>query len=134
MTDFAIDTSVAVPLLVPNLPDHERVLAWADGRTLALSGHAEIETYSVLTRLPEPFRLESRAAAESLSTGFDPSVHPGRPNRVTQRVARAGVVGGAVYDALVAIAALDTGLPLATCDARAIPTYAAIGVRVEIVA
>jgi len=40
--------------------------------------------------------------------------------------------GGAVYDALVAAAALEHQLPLATRDRRAIETYRALGVELEI--
>lgn len=133
MTDFAIDTSVAVPLLVPNHPDHDVVVRWAGDRVLALAGHAEAETYSVLTRLPDPYRIDGPAAARALSTGFASSVHPLLPASVVQRIANAGVARGAVYDALVAIAAADAALPLATCDARALPTYTVIGVRTEVV-
>jgi toxin FitB len=39
--------------------------------------------------------------------------------------------GGAVYDALVALAAVANQMTLLTRDARALFTYAAIGVRVE---
>lgn len=49
---MAVDTSVAVALLVQRHGDHARVSDWARGRTLALCGHAVIETFSVLTRLP----------------------------------------------------------------------------------
>ena len=48
-------------------------------------------------------------------------------------LARANVVGGAVYDALVAIAAMNNGLTVATRDARARGTYAAIGAAVRLI-
>jgi hypothetical protein len=41
------------------------------------------------------------------------------------------IAGGAVYDALVALAALANQMVLLTRDARALSTYAAIGVRIE---
>ena len=44
-----------------------------------------------------------------------------------------GIAGGAVYDALVALAAREADLPLATRDRRAAATYAALQVRVELV-
>jgi hypothetical protein len=44
-----------------------------------------------------------------------------------------GIVGGAVYDALVGLAARAAAVPLLTRDARALGTYAALGVDVEIV-
>ena len=49
---LALDTSVAIPLLVNTHAAHEAVVRWWDGREVALSGHAVAETYSVLTRLP----------------------------------------------------------------------------------
>jgi predicted nucleic acid-binding protein len=44
---------------------------------------------------------------------------------------RAGVAGGAVYDALVGACANEHELPLATTDRRALETYRALGVRIE---
>ena len=44
---------------------------------------------------------------------------------------RAGIAGGAVYDALVGACANEHGLPLATLDRRALETYRALGVRIE---
>jgi predicted nucleic acid-binding protein len=44
------------------------------------------------------------------------------------------IAGGAVYDALVGLAAADHGLTLATRDARAKPTYEAVGARVVVAA
>ena len=49
---IALDTSVAVPLLVSTHRDHAAVVAWWDRREVTLCGHAVAETYSVLTRLP----------------------------------------------------------------------------------
>jgi len=48
----AVDASVAIPLLVRNHSAHATVSRWKRGRELALSGHALVETYAVLTRLP----------------------------------------------------------------------------------
>jgi toxin FitB len=46
---------------------------------------------------------------------------------------RSGVAGGAVYDALVALAAKEHGAPLATRATRARGTYDAVGVKVIVV-
>jgi predicted nucleic acid-binding protein len=43
-----------------------------------------------------------------------------------------GISGGAVYDALVALAAAEHGAELATRDARARTTYETVGVRVVV--
>ncbi len=47
---------------------------------------------------------------------------------------RRGIAGGAVYDGLVALAAREHGLVLATRDARARSTYEAVGVTTEVIA
>ena len=44
-----------------------------------------------------------------------------------------GVVGGAVYDALVAATASHAGAELVTCDRRAQPIYERFGVRLVLV-
>jgi predicted nucleic acid-binding protein len=43
-----------------------------------------------------------------------------------------GIAGAAVYDALVGAAANEHGLVLATRDQRAVETYRALDVRVEL--
>jgi predicted nucleic acid-binding protein len=49
-------------------------------------------------------------------------------------LSRLGLAGGAVYDGLVALAAKEHGVALATRDARARGTYDAVGVEVVLVA
>ena len=44
----------------------------------------------------------------------------------------AGIAGGAVWDGLVALAALDAGARLLSLDRRALPTYRALGADVEL--
>ncbi len=52
----AVDTSVAVPLLVRSHRDHNRS-PLVERPGITLSGRALAETYSVLTRLPGDARL-----------------------------------------------------------------------------
>jgi toxin FitB len=129
----AVDTSVAVPLLVAGHQHHAQVAAWARGRTLCLSGHSLAETYAVLTRLPGDARLSAPDAVTLIDENFaQPLMLSARAARQSHReCANKGVTGGATYDALVALAARDHGVPLATRDARARSTYEAIGVIVE---
>lgn len=131
----ALDTSVAVPLLVRTHRAHREVVAWWAGRTVALSGHAVAETYSVLTRLPGDLRLAPVDAARLLDERFTEPLLLGADvmGRLPAVLAEAGVAGGAVYDALVALAATEHGVELATRDARARATYDTIGARVVIV-
>ena len=131
----AVDTSVAVPLLVRSHLDHASVVRWWNGQELALSGHALTETYSVLTRLPGDARLAPADAARLLNARFSPPLmlSGSRTRKLPDTLSRLGIAGGAVYDALVALAAKDHGAALATRDARARGTYDAVGVTVIVV-
>lgn len=134
MTDLVLDTSAAVPYLVRSHSAHAAVRRRAGGRALALTAHSLAETYSVLTRLPGDARVAPADAVALIESNFAPAVAP-KPSalkRVPQILAPLGIVGGAVYDALVALAAVAHGLPLGTRDARALGTYRALGVTVEI--
>jgi toxin FitB len=132
---IAVDTSVAVPLLVRSHYDHASVVRWWDGQEVALTGHALAETYSVLTRLPGDARLTPADAARLLKARFSPALVLSSSNacKLPETLSRLGIAGGAVYDALVALAAKEHGAALATRDARARGTYDAVGVTVIVV-
>lgn len=132
----AVDTSVAVPLLVRSHQNHADVVRWWAGQELALSGHALADTYSVLTRLPGDARLSAADAAQLLDARFTaPLTLSGPPAQTVHTIlSRLGIAGGAVYDGLVALAAREHGVALATRDARARGTYDAVGVQVVLVA
>lgn len=134
MTPLALDTSVAVPLLVGTHRAHAEVTRWWSGRDIALSGHAVAETYSVLTRLPGDVRLAPVDAAQLIRERFAPPMMLGTEmsGRIPDILSRLGIAGGAVYDALVALAALEHGADLATRDLRAKATYEAVGARVVV--
>lgn len=136
MTDVvAVDTSVAVPLLVSTHTAHGDVTAWWQGRDLALAGHAALETYSVLTRLPGDLRVAPADAARLLRERFAPPLmlSATRHAGAVEALARLGVAGGATYDGIVALAAAEHGAALATRDGRARSTYEAVGVAVLVV-
>jgi predicted nucleic acid-binding protein len=130
-----IDTSVAVPLLVATHPLHAQVVGWCDQRELALCGHALAETYSVLTRLPGDMRVSPAAAAQLIDAWFaEPlQIDPEAGHDLVGVLSRADISGGAVYDALVALAAVANAVPLATRDARATETYNRLGAEVVVV-
>jgi toxin FitB len=132
---IAVDTSVAVPLLVRSHDHHVAVLRWWAGQEVTLSGHALVETYSVLTRLPGDARLTPADAARLLEARFPAplTLSGSSAGKLPATLAGLGVAGGAVYDALVALAAKEHGVPLATRDARARGTYDAVGVAVILV-
>jgi predicted nucleic acid-binding protein len=132
LTALALDTSVAIPLLVATHRAHAAVSGWWNGREVALSGHALAETYCVLTRLPGDLRLAPADAARLLAERFVDPLLLGSDvaGRLPEVLSRLGIAGGAVFDALVALAALEHGADLATRDARAKATYDTVGVRV----
>ena len=132
---IAVDSSVAVPALVRGLPDHEqarRELA----RMPAIPAHAAIETYSVITRLPEPYRVDPPSAARLIEHNFGDRILAGPTARALsawlRRMAEGGVAGGAVYDAVIAEAARLAKATLVTADGRAATTYRAVGVEVQL--
>jgi toxin FitB len=135
VTRLAFDTSAAVPLLLRSHIAHESVRSRARGREAVLTAHSLAETYSVLTRLPGDARVRPLDAARLLEAGFvDVLEVPAGELAVLPRVlAPLGIAGGAVYDALVGLASRAAGVALATRDARALGTYAALGAEVEIV-
>lgn len=67
----AVDTSVAVPLVLAGHEFHTRVAAWAREHTVPhLAGHALIETYSVLTRTPGDARVALADAVRLIDENF----------------------------------------------------------------
>lgn len=131
---LALDTSVAVPLLVQTHEAHAAVVRWWAGREVALSGHALAETYSVLTRLPGDVRMAPADAARLLEDRFSAPLLLGAQTalRLPEVLSQMGIAGGAVYDALVALAAVEHQVDLATRDARARDTYEKVGATVVI--
>ena len=133
---LAADTSVAIPLLLRNHEAHQAVTAWRANRKIALSGHAWIETYAVLTRLPGSARVAATDAVTLLTSNFSAplAAQADTLRECVDILAAAGIAGGAAYDGLVALAARDHGAVLASRDIRAEPTYRWLGVEVEMIA
>jgi predicted nucleic acid-binding protein len=131
----AVDTSVAVALLAQSHPDHAAVLEWARGKTLYLSGHAAAETYSVLTRLHGGRAVSPRDAQSLIEGSFAGILALPEPLAISihRALAERGIAGGAVYDALVALAAREHGAVLATRDARARSTYETLDIDIELI-
>ena len=131
----AVDTSVAVPLVMRSHEAHASVVAWRADRALTVCGHAWIETYAVLTRLPGTARVRPEDAVSLLTSNFSTPLTP-KPDSLLNAVsllATAGISGGATYDGWVAIAALDNRVRLASRDVRAEATYRRLGVDVEMI-
>lgn len=105
-------------------------------RGAAIPAHARLETYSVLTRLPPPHRLDPEVVAGLLESRF-PAERTLVPSpllsvEIAERCCSAGVGGGAVYDALVALTAAEAGLMLLTRDVRATRTYRRLEIDFEL--
>ncbi len=130
-----IDTSIAVALAVAGHDYHHAVRTAIGDRSCGLSGHAAFETFSVLTRLPPPNRRTPHAVARLLAHNFPGSrfLSADGAQRLHARLASLGIAGGGVCDALVAAAAAEHGIPLATRDRRAAETYRALDIDFELI-
>ncbi len=101
-----------------------------------LPAHAGFETYSVLTRIPPPHRASPQRVLAFLEETFDRdwvTMPAGSVVDILRELAEHGVTGGATYDGLIGATARSAGLRLYTCDRRALPIYARLGVEVELV-
>ncbi len=78
--------------------------------------------------------MAPRDAARLLEERFFPPLllGPRTARRLTEVLGRMDIAGGAVYDALVALAAVEHHADLATRDARARGTYEKAGVAVVV--
>ena len=134
MRALAFDTSAAVPFLVRAHPSHDVVRRHARGRAPALTTHSLAETYSVLTRLPGDSRLAAADASRLIEANFGAVLAAPREELAVlpQVLAPLGIAGGAVYDALVGMAVRAHRTALLTRDARALGTYALLGVEVDV--
>jgi predicted nucleic acid-binding protein len=131
-----LDTSAAVALCVADHDHHAAVVSAVSTRSLGLAGHAAFETFSVLTRLPPPLRRPPAAVGSLLAQSFPATRYLSEEGAraVLEQMAKLGLGGGAVYDALVGATAVEHGLGLLTRDRRALPVYRALAVDVEVVA
>ena len=129
----AVDTSVVVAAFAPWHEAHGPALDAV--RDSYLPAHVGLETYSTLTRLPEPFRAPRTVVAEYIARRFDGKwLFPAAEDVIDLPVtlAQIGIQGGALYDALVAVTARRHGVALRTLDARAERVYRLLGLDFEI--
>ena len=100
-------------------------------------GHTLLEACSVLTRIPAPCRASPDVVSAFLATiTQEPPLVPDAETLggLPQRLAREGISGGAVHDALVALTSAGACAELVSLDARAATTYRAMGVRYRLLA
>jgi predicted nucleic acid-binding protein len=124
------DSSVAIAAILTDDEAHD-LAEDALKRCTRTIAHVAIETYSVLTRLSPPHRLYSGDAAAiidarlpSTYTTLDAAAYAKAP----ARLAGVSVSGGATYDGLIALTALEHDLEIVTRDKRAERTYRALAV------
>jgi PIN domain len=124
-----------VALVVADHEHHRQTSRAIGDRRVGLAGHAAFETFSVLTRLPPPARRTPAAVGRLLTGNFPHSRFLGTraAGALLAKLGSNGIAGGSVYDALVGAVAAEHNAVLATRDRRALDTYRALDVRVELV-
>jgi predicted nucleic acid-binding protein len=127
------DSSILVAALASN-HDWNRSAVDALRDASGLIVHAAFEACSVLSRLPEGWRMEAPIVLATLEDDFpepwlalDQNAHHG----CLRRAVDAGLRGGGLYDALIAATAAEHGATLLSADRRASVAYEAMGARVE---
>jgi toxin FitB len=132
---LAVDSSVTIAALLADHSSHDSAEA-ALARSTSTIWHVAAETYSVLTRLPGQLRLDAATAADLVAARLPtPNFALGESVYVDalDRLAAAHVSGGATYDGLIALTAIEHELALLSRDRRAARTYRALGVRFELI-
>ena len=128
------DSSVVIAAFASWNRHHEAAIeALEESDVDDLLAHAELESYSVLTRLPEPFRAEPALVAEYLHEDYPGKrmVLPEHERRnLLRKLASLSITGGAVYDAVAAATAAHHGHSLLSCDRRAASVYSRLDVEV----
>jgi predicted nucleic acid-binding protein len=128
------DSSIAIAAF-GRWHEHHRQAVEAVAREPRLVAHAGVEAYSVLTRLPDPFRADPRLTIEYLAKNFPAprlTLDEESQAKAPEVMQAAGVTGGAVYDGLVALTADRAGATLLSLDRRAARTYDRLAVDYEL--
>jgi hypothetical protein len=132
---YAVDTSVAVAAIDGTHAAHGPCRDAVRTHRPSIAGHAAFETYSVLTRMPGVVAVDGPTAAAILDRTFPDLLwmDDREASALLARCGPLGIVGGAVYDALVGEVARLSGRRLLTRDQRARRTYDLLGVDHELV-
>jgi predicted nucleic acid-binding protein len=125
---IAIDSNVIVAALAPWHERHEAAAAAVEKALSSRAGvvipaHALLEAYSVLTRLPEPYRARGLDVADALQRTFSSATIAGFPVKgvweMLADLASNDIAGGSVYDAAILRTAESAGATsLLTFNAR----------------
>jgi predicted nucleic acid-binding protein len=132
---FMPDSGCMVPTLVGLHPHHLRARAALThylgiGYSMTIAGHALLETYSVLTRMPFPLRIPPAEALRAIDVTFLSRGTVFAPTnaqhvRMLRDIVTDGIVGGRVYDAAIAACARLAGVDvILTFNERHFPQFA----------
>jgi predicted nucleic acid-binding protein len=138
---FALDANCLVAMLADWHPRHRATVAGYERRLAAgqrpvVAGHALLECFSVLTRLPGPVRVSPETAEGALSAVLGDGVEtvglaPDDYWRILRTVSRSGRGGGLVYDAAIAWASFRAGATaLLTWNVKDMSAVAPAGLQV----
>lgn len=103
---------------------------------MVVAGHALIETYSVLTRLPPPHRMSPMDCLALIEGNFVRSarvaaLEPGAYVDLLRNAAADSVAGGRVYDALIAACGRIAGVDsLLTLNERHFASFGGVGMAI----
>lgn len=110
---YFFDTSVLIPVFLSDHEYHDRsfaAFAAADRRSACCAAHSLAEVYATVTRLPGKYRLSGEQAVLFLEAIEERltivSLEGDEYLRTIRRAAVEGIVGGALYDYLLAACAL----------------------------
>lgn len=132
---IAVDTSVVVAAFATWHESHRQAARVIADRP-DLVAPVALEAYALLTRLPSPHRADGGIVRDFLERTFPAgflSLPTDRANELIRELVSIGVVGGASYDAVIAITAAHHDRQLVTLDARARATYERVGVDVRLI-
>jgi predicted nucleic acid-binding protein len=133
---IAPDSSVVIAALGQWHPAHEASRAAIAGGERRLVGHVAFEATSVLSRMPEPYRMMPTVVMDALdriSTSPWLALDAASQLCCLRRAIAEGLSGGALYDALIAATAREHGARLLSADRRARDAYEVMGVDVSYV-
>jgi predicted nucleic acid-binding protein len=128
---IAPDSSVVIASLAPWHEAHQPARVALLAGDVRLPAHVAFETTSALSRMPEGRRIAPTVVLEALELGFPQpwfTLEAADQRNALQRAVKAGVRGGALYDALIAATASKHGAELLSADRRAHGAYRAMGV------
>lgn len=129
---ITVDSSVLVPALRRSHPAHGVARDALRRPGLRLVAHVAAETFAHLTR-SRP-RVHPRIVLDALLMLDErPAALSGGEYLATlRRCTEGALIGGAVYDALIASTAREAGLRLLSLDQRAARTYATMEAEFEL--